>query len=159
MCANDRRDMDERVEIMRRIGWIGRRHFQLNTARLEETGLGGGQVPVLMELRHWGELSQRELADKVRVTPATMSGMLKRMERAGFICRAADENDARISRVRLTEAGKAQCEYAHQVFDEVAHELLAGLGAEDIDALHRLLKNVVDQVGGSCCRTESSKKE
>ncbi len=157
MCANDREDTDERVEIMRQIGWIGRRHFQLNTQRLEETGLGGGQVPVLMELGRWGELSQRELADKVRVTPATMSGMLKRMERSGFVCRAADENDARISRVRLTEAGKAQCEYARQTFDAVAHELLAGLRDEDIETLHTLLKSIMDQAG--CCRTEASKKE
>jgi len=75
----------------------------VDSGLLEETGLGSGQVPVLMELTRGGQLSQKELAERVHVTPATMSGLLKRMERSGFIRRTTDENDARVSLVELTE--------------------------------------------------------
>ncbi len=160
MAANNHHAGDERVELVRQILWLSRKHFQLSTALLEETGLGSGQVPVLMELERHGELNQRELAEKTRVTPATMSGTLKRMEKAGFIQRTADENDARISRVRLTEAGHAQCENARRGFDSACHKILAGLDDDSLALLKALLTRIQDNLGGmNCCRSESTKKE
>lgn len=160
MHTNNHQAGDERVELVRQIIWLSRRHFQLCTSLLEETGLGSGQVPVLMELERHGELNQRELAEKTRVTPATMSGTLKRMEKAGFIQRTADENDARISRVRLTETGYAQCEKARSGFDSACHKILAGLDEESLALLKSLLTRIQDNLGGeSCCRNESTKKE
>ena len=106
MDANELQACDQRVEIIKQILSLSRKHFQLNSAQLEETGFGSGQIPVLLELNRGGELNQRELAERTHVTPATMSGTLKRMEKNGFIVRTPDENDARISRVRLTEEGK-----------------------------------------------------
>ena len=160
MCANDYRAVDERVELVRQIIWLSRKHFQLNTAKLEDTGLGSGQIPVLLELERHGEMNQRALAEKVRVTPATISGMLKRMERAGFISRTADENDARVSLVRLTDEGRAQCEIAKRFFDETCCQMLEGLDSESLAQLKTLLTRIQDNLGGiACCRMESSKKE
>ena len=151
---------DERVEIVRQIIWLSRRHFQLNSAHLEETGLGSGQIPVLLELERHGELNQRELAERTRVTPATMSGTLKRMEKNGLILRTADENDARISRVRLTEAGLAQCEKARSIFDQTSFQMLEALDEQSLAELRTLLTRIQDHLGGfKCCRSESDKKE
>ena len=160
MCANDYRAVDERVELVRQILWPSRKHFQLNTAQLEETGIGSGQIPVLLELHRWGALNQRELAERTRVTPATMSGTLKRMEKNGFIIRTPDENDARISRVHLTEEGMAQCENARQIFDETCRQMLDCLDEESISQLQSLLTRIQDHLGGALsCRMESTKKE
>ena len=160
MHTNNSHAGDERVELVRQIIWLSRKHFQLTTALLEETGLGSGQIPVLMELEKHGELNQRELAERTRVTPATMSGTLKRMEKAGFIQRTADENDARISRVRLTDAGHAMCQDARRGFDKVCHQMLAGLDDDSVDQLTSLLTRIQETLGGAgCCRNESTKKE
>ena len=160
MHTNNSQAGDERVELVRQIIWLSRKHFQMSTSLLEETGIGGGQIPVLMELHKHGELNQRELAERTRVTPATMSGTLKRMEKAGFITRTADENDARISRVRLTDEGRLQCENARLGFDTACHQLLAGLNAEDLTQLRSLLTRIQENLGGmACCRTETTKKE
>ena len=160
MDTNNSQARDERVELVRQIIWLSRKHFQLNTVKLEDTGLGSGQVPVLMELERHGEMSQRELAERVRVTPATISGMLKRMERAGFICRTADANDARVSLVSLTEEGRAQCEIAKRLFDETCCQMLEGLDEESLAQLKSLLTRIQANLGGqSCCRMESNKKE
>ena len=142
MGANNPRDGDRSIAVIRQIIHLSRQHFQLCTSYLEETGVGGGQVPVLMELERSGELSQRELAEKTRVTPATMSGTLKRMERAGLIVRTTDENDARVSRVRLTEAGYAQCGNAHSGFDRACRQMLEVLGEEDVKALGEMLGRI-----------------
>ena len=160
MDTNNPQTHDERVEIIRQILWLSRKHFHLNTAQLEETGIGSGQIPVLLELNHWGELNQRELAERTRVTPATMSGTLKRMEKNGFIVRTPDENDARISRVRLTDEGRAQCENARRIFDETCHQMLDGLDDSSISQLSALLTRIQENLGGmTCCRTETTKKE
>lgn len=160
MDTNNLHASDERVELVRQILWLSRKHFQLNTAQLEETGIGGGQIPVLLELNRWGELNQRELAERTRVTPATMSGTLKRMEKNGLIVRMVDENDARISRVRLTEEGKAQCENAKRIFDATSRRMLEALDDESIAQLKSLLTRIQDHLGGTkCCRSESTKKE
>lgn len=159
MDTNNPHPRDEQVELVRQIIWLSRKHFQLSTSLLEETGIGGGQIPVLMELNRHGELNQRELAEHTRVTPATMSGTLKRMEKSGFITRTADENDARISRVRLTDEGRRQCENARRGFDEACHQLLAGLSADDLAHLSSLLSRIQDNLGGMGCCRESTKKE
>lgn len=160
MDTNNPHSHDERVEIIRQILWLSRKHFQLNTAQLEETGIGSGQIPVLLELNRWGELNQRELAERTRVTPATMSGTLKRMEKNGLIARTPDENDARISRVRLTEEGTAQCEHARRIFDQTCCRMLECLDEDSIAQLQSLLTRIQENLGGAkCCRSESTKKE
>lgn len=160
MHTNNSQASDERVELVRQIIWLSRKHFQLNSIQLEETGIGSGQIPVLLELNRWGELNQRELAERTHVTPATMSGTLKRMEKNGFISRTSDENDARISRVRLTTEGKAQCENAKRIFDETCRQMLDCLDEESIAQLRTLLTRIQDHLGGTaCCRMEATKKE
>ena len=160
MDANDMAHNDLCVSIIRQMIWMSRKHFQLNSVLLEETGLGSGQVPVLIELARAGQLNQKELAERVHVTAATMSGLLKRMERSGFIRRTTDENDARVSLVELTEEGKAQCEIARGSFDQTCHKILDGLDQESQLQLKQLLDRIQDNLGGpGDCRTESSKKE
>ena len=160
MDTNNPQIHDERVEIIRQILWLSRKHFQLNTAQLEETGMGSGQIPILLELHRSGELNQRDLAERTHVTPATMSGTLKRMEKSGFILRTPDENDARISRVRLTEEGKAQFEKAKRIFDGTCHQMLECLDDESLALLKSLLTRIQENLDSSNgCRTESTKKE
>ena len=160
MVANDPHNTDLCVSITQQIIWTSRKHFQLNSVLLEETGLGSGQVPVLMELSRGGRLSQKELAQRVHVTPATMSGLLKRMERSGFIRRTTDENDARVSLVELTEEGLAQCDVARQFFNQICHTILDGLDYESQLQLKHLLDHIQQNLGGpGCHQTESTKKE
>ena len=155
MDTNNSRAPNPKVKIVRQIIHLSRQHFQLCSSHLEETGIGSGQVPVLLELERHGELSQRELAERTRVTPATMSGTLKRMEKAGLITRTADENDARISRVQLTQAGHAQCDNAHRGFDMACEQLLSTLDDADIEALGSLLGRIEDALPPASCTRRS----
>lgn len=66
-----------------------------------------GQPPLLRELAHRGGQSQKELAERLQIAPATLTVMLGRMEKTGLIERRSDPADQRISRVYLTDKGKA----------------------------------------------------
>ena len=51
-------------------------------------------------------MSQREIAEHLRIKPPTVNVTVQRLEKAGFLFRKADEKDQRVSRIYLTEKGK-----------------------------------------------------
>ena len=94
---------------------------------LEGLGLYRGQPPVLRALWEREGLTHSELAALLNITPATMTKMLQRMEKAGFVHRRPDPQDQRVSRVYLTGAGRAVQSQVEQVFHRIEAETFAGL--------------------------------
>jgi DNA-binding MarR family transcriptional regulator len=72
--------------------------------------------------------------------PATK--MLQRMERAGLIERRPDPEDARVSRVYLTERGRALEQPVLDVWKQLEARTVAGLSLTEQTLLHRLLLQV-----------------
>ena len=66
---------------------------------LEALGLYEGQPALLRSL--WSEegLTHTELARRLHVRPATVTKMIRRMEKSGFVERRPDPADQRLSRV------------------------------------------------------------
>jgi DNA-binding MarR family transcriptional regulator len=109
---------------------------------LEKIGLYRGQPPVLHYLWEKEGRTQTELAEKMKITPATMTKMLQRMEKAGFIQRRPDDTDQRVSRVYLTEAGRAiQCE-VEGVWNSMDAEAFEGFTLEEKALLRQFLLQV-----------------
>ena len=69
--------------------------------------LTGPQLFVLQVLRREGELAAGALARASAMSQATMTGILKRLEKRGLIDRRRSERDKRSILVRLTAAGDA----------------------------------------------------
>lgn len=105
---------------------VSRRLLQRGSQVMEDLNIGVGQVPIMRLLSLNGTMTQRQLADEIRVTPATICGTLKRMERAGLIVRAAAAEDARVSRVSLTEEGEIRCSKAQEALRCSYREMLQG---------------------------------
>ncbi len=119
--------------------------YAISTA-LSGMKLYRGQPEILEYLNDHGDCSQKELADSLGVSPASIATSLKRMNKAGFIERTEDEKDRRINRIRLTPkgnnirmAGKAECE-------RVDKAMFSGFSDEEIlafsDMLSRVAKNL-----------------
>lgn len=81
-------------------------HHQRAVKLFEEVGLNYGQPPIIFDLWEKDGLTQKELAQRRNLSPATITATLKRMEKAGWITRSTDNEDSRISRVYLTAKGK-----------------------------------------------------
>lgn len=117
----------------------------------EALGLYQGQPPLLREL--WKEEGQQqtELAARLKITPATMTKMLQRMEKSGFIQRKPDAGDQRVSRVYLTDAGRAVQSEVEKIFKNLEAETFANLTLEESLLLRRLLlqlrENLLDVTG------------
>lgn len=113
---------------------------------LEALGLYRGQPPVLFALWEQEGLTHTELAERLQNTPSTISKMLRRMERAGFVVRRPDAVDQRVSRVYLTEAGRAIREDVQAVFRTTEAETFDGLTPEERSLLRRFLLQLRDNL-------------
>ncbi len=81
-------------------------HYSRMIQLLEGLGLYRGQPIVIDILWEKEGITQVELARKMKNSSATVTKMLQRMEKAGFVQRKLDPKDQRISRVYLTDAGR-----------------------------------------------------
>jgi DNA-binding MarR family transcriptional regulator len=77
---------------------------------LRDQDVHQGQPPLLFALSREDGQTQSELAEKLRITPATVTVMLKRMEKNKLLQRRPDSKDQRKSRVFLTDKGRVTLE-------------------------------------------------
>jgi len=114
-------------------------HYSRAHALLEAIGLYRGQPPVLRALWEQEGLTHTELAERLHVTPATITKMIQRMEKAGFVVRKPDAEDQRVSRVYLTEAGRAIRSEVQAVWQTMEQETFDGFAEEEQTLLRRFL--------------------
>lgn len=145
----DKQMEDQRTRVCAKLRWTMRRHHQRCGALMEQIGIGRGQMPVLLELHCHGPMTQRELAERTHVTPATISGTLKRMERAGIVCRSSSSEDARISIVSLSKLGMARMDEAHGKFMQTDFEMLRGISSEECAQMEVLLDRMLENMGAA----------
>lgn len=107
-----------------------------------EIGLHVGQDMLLLQL--WPEegLTQSELAERLYIQPATVTKTLQRMEQTGLIERRGDPDDQRVSRVYLTEQGRALLQPYEEVRARLEQYFTKDLSLEEQLLLRRLLMQV-----------------
>ena len=105
-----------------------------------------GQPEILEYLNEHGDCSQKELADFLGVTPASIATSLKRMSKSGFIERTSDENDRRINRLRLTEKGKEIRLAGRNECDRVDKAMFNGFSDEEISSFTDMLSRIAENL-------------
>lgn len=116
-----------------------RQHYQLTYRLLDEIGLYPGQPPMLFALNTRDGQSQKDLANKLGVKPATITVMLKRMEKSGLVKRYQDIDDQRISRVYITDRGREICKELKRVKENIETECFKNFTVEEQILFRRLL--------------------
>ncbi|MCL3860710.1 MarR family winged helix-turn-helix transcriptional regulator [Actinotalea sp. K2] len=106
-------------------------------AHLETWELNHASLPVLFLLSR-APLSQRELAHAAGVTEQTMSRVVARLERSGYVARHPHPADRRRHEVTLTDSGRTALGEAGD--RRIAEEMtVRGLSAGQIAQLRELL--------------------
>lgn len=122
-------------------------HHKRVTQALEKIGLHKGQPPLLIFLRREDGKSHSQLAEEMDVTPATISNMIKRMERAGFVIRKRDTKDERVSRVYLTDAGRDVFSQAEEAMYRINEIVTTGFTQDEQEILRSYLKRIIENLG------------
>jgi DNA-binding MarR family transcriptional regulator len=134
-----RQETESLGRLLSQICRLNRRHMH---ALLHEIGLYRGQPHALHALWEQEGLTHTQLAHALHLSAATMTNMLKRMEKAGFVERRPDPADERVSRVYLTDAGRAIQDRVRQVWRDVEALAFAGLEEPERARLRQVLLRI-----------------
>jgi len=110
---------------------------------MEKYGLYPAQSWIIKFLYHQEAQTQVELASKLKVTPATISAMLKRMERDELIYRKRSVEDHRVTHVFLTDKGKEQVELIEEAFKEINQLCFQGFSESELEQAHLIFNKII----------------
>lgn len=105
--------------------------------------LTGPQLVCMRELIKAGPMTPGGLARAVSLSPATISGILDRLEGRGYVTRQRRPQDKRQVLVSLTESGRALVERTPLPLHERFTQRLAELPAENQAEIDRVLQQIV----------------
>ncbi|MHB0858563.1 MAG: MarR family winged helix-turn-helix transcriptional regulator [Anaerolineae bacterium] len=130
---------------------VAKLHYGRARDLFHTIGLYRGQPPLLGLLARHDGLPQSRLAERLDITPATISRMLDRMEKAGFVTRTPDPADQRVARVHLTDRGRAVQDSMRRLIETIEQETFAGFNPEECAVLRGYLARMrenLQSVGG-----------
>lgn len=114
--------------------------------QMQGLGIYPGQIPVLGMVSKKEGLSQKELAEILRIKPPTVTVSVQRLEKAGFLYKKPDEKDQRIARIYLTEKGKETKARALQRIRENESVMLEGFSETEQCLLRRFLEQILENI-------------
>jgi DNA-binding MarR family transcriptional regulator len=121
-------------------------------------GLTAAQFNVLnLVARSESGLSQRELSDLLVVDRSNVTGLLDRMEKAGWVRRDDSPGDRRIYRVSLTAAGQKLWERVSPLYLGTVAEVTKGISGKRIHDCVELLGQLTRSSGRWAAEPESRK--
>ncbi len=130
------------------VGHLLRRAHQRATAVfMAELGdafdLTPTQYAALVKLYGSGEQSQNQLGRLTAMDPATIQGVIRRLERRRLIERTVDPTDRRRTWLRLTEAGRTLAAAARTFGFRVSDRTLEPLGRDEKTLFLSLLRRLI----------------
>ena len=113
-------------------------------AALQESDLTMTQMYFLGALSHLpdGCATLKELERYFRVAQSTAAGVTARLEKKGLIESLPNENDRRVKRVRITDAGADTLRHALETMERGEQQMLAPLSDAEQETLLTLLRRV-----------------
>jgi DNA-binding MarR family transcriptional regulator len=108
---------------------------------LEPMRLTHPQYLVMLALWEQSPRSVKDLSGALRLDPATLSPLLKRLESLGYVTRERSSADERVLEVELTKAGRALRAKAEKIPPAIVERL--GMDVSELMELHRVLTDVI----------------
>lgn len=125
---------------------IQRSLTSLYNKKLEKYELTSAQLSVIWALLKNDGLTQKEVAEYARITPATLTDLVDSLVSKGFVIRIHDEKDARIKRLFLTNAGKQLKDVSIDIINYMEQVLCEGFSEEERLLLLSWMKKIYNNL-------------
>ena len=133
------------VMLLEQVSHLSRYHA---VKKMERLDLRPGQMGILFILNDEGSMSQKKLAQKMGITPPSMTAALKKLEGSGYVIKETDSTDQRVFNICLSEKGEECIQELKDIEKDIEETVLQGITYEEKLFLRRLLlemrKNLVD---------------
>lgn len=135
-----------------------RMHKHLLDTHVSGIGIHRTQHRILMHISRNNKLvSQKCLAEHIGVSPAAITGALKKLEKDGYI-RRAQGSDNRYNEVEITPLGKKIVEDTRLMFSELDTSLFLDFSDEELDGYIAYLEKIQRNIDRHFSNEEGSDK-
>lgn len=136
-------------DIMRKLFVINRLHHVSIESRAEELFLHRSQHMMLVVISMADKpLTQRELSERLDISPSAVAMTLRRLLGGGYVCRTPDESDARCNNISLTDKGRKVLAETKELFDSVDRAVFGGFSEQQLEQLASLLDRMCSNLRG-----------
>jgi len=122
------------------------KHRRIMQHYLDETGVYQAQHRLLMQISRNQNVSQKDIAESMGISAATIAVSLKKLEKGGYINKAMDEGDNRFNQITLTEKGKQVVEQSIEIFEATDRKVFEGFSEDEKATLAALLQKLDDNL-------------
>ena len=138
------------MNVIGRILCISKQHRMAVNHYVEKNDLQKSQHHLLLTLNQMIEtkqtVSQRDLAEKMNVTPAAVAVTLKKLEKNGIVAKTTSEKDNRYNEVTITAKGQQIVKESKKVFRSTDQQMFKDFSREELEQLQDYLGRVLDNL-------------
>lgn len=126
---------------------------QTMTGALARMDLTAAQGHIMGYLAHSpNPPCSRDIEEAFQLSHPTVSGLLSRLEKKGFIEFRPDEKDRRCKRIHMLPKGQACIELMHRTIRENEERIVQGFSDAEKAQFASLLERAISNMGGSPCQ-------
>lgn len=121
-------------------------HHAILDRRLSKTGVYRSQSQILMLLKDHSNVSQKDIAQWLNVSTATVAVSVKKLEKGGFITRLVDQEDNRFNKLCLTDKGREIMRCNRDLCFSLENQMFQGFEQDEFDAMEGYLSRIYENL-------------
>lgn len=137
--------MKERAVVLDTVEMISQLMGELESKAFEEEGFSEITMRQMLYLETISMLDRPtfgDLAEHFQVTPPSVSGIIKKLIRLGYVSKEQSKDDGRVYYLLLTQKGKRFNQLHSEVHQLLAQRIIRNLTPQEIDELAGLLEKI-----------------
>lgn len=125
-----------------------RRRMLLDARRsgFDEVTVGNGWIIIYLARHKEEEIFQKDIEKAFSITKSTVTGIIKLMERKGYLKRVSVERDARLKKLILTDKGFYFAEKTYGQMVERNQRFMRDITAEELGTFLRVIDKIKENV-------------
>ena len=133
---------------------------QAMTSALASMDLTAAQGHIMGYITHRPEAPcARDIEEAFQLSHPTVSGLLSRLEKKGFIEFRPDEKDRRCKRIYILEKGRQCNALMHNTIRSAEEQLVRDFSPEEKALFSRLLLRAIDNMGECPCKRRPKEEQ
>lgn len=113
---------------------------------LEKEGIFFGQPKILRTILNNEECDQNTLAKELNCSKASITGSLKRLEKAGLIKREVSKKDMRFNIIKLTDEGKKKSKLADEILKSTVNKQYKNFSYDEMEMIQKLYLKIFENL-------------